>query len=108
MVHIKDVTDLYNQLLSDYNTEQQKNSEINRLEQEILHYVEMESFNAAQGSQLMKKLKEVRRARRENKYKLQELKCLVDRLEKAKLNEINLKAPDIYSVKLDTILNKIV
>ena len=105
MVHIKDVTDLYNQLLSDYNTEQKKNSEINRLEQEILHYIELESFNAAQGSQLMKKLKEVRKARRESKYKLQELQCLVHRLEKAKLNEISLKAPDFYSVKLDDILN---
>jgi len=75
------------------------------LEQQILHYIELSSYNAAQGSQLIKKLKEVRKARRENKVKLQELKCLVDRLEKAKINEINLKQSNVYAIKLNDILS---
>ena len=75
------------------------------MEQQILHYIELSSYNAAQGSQLIKKLKEVRKARRENKVKLQELKCLVDRLEKAKINEINLKQSNVYAIKLNDILS---
>jgi len=81
-------------------------SKIDILQQNILHYIELEDYNAAQGSQLVKKLKEVRKARRVIKEQVKELSALVDKLNNAGIKTINIRPCCEYALPLEEILNK--
>ena len=106
MVTVKEVQLLYKRLKEDYKEAKARESEIDILQQNILHYIEIENYNAAQGSQLVKKLKEVRKARRAIKAQCSELQALVMRLDNAKLDEIKPSNNCGYALSLDEILNK--
>ena len=106
MVTVEEVQKLYNQILIDNDTAKNKLSVLDNLEQDILHYIEYENYSAAQGSQLIKKLREERKERRNIKYRCQELQCLVDRLSRANLNDISLKSSNYLRPSLEDILNK--
>ena len=106
MVTVKEVQELYKRLKRDYEEAKVRESEIDILQQNILHYIEIENYNAAQGSQLIKKLKEVRKARRVIKAQCNELQLLVCRLNNAKLDDIKISNSCGYALSLEAILNK--
>ena len=106
MVTLTEVQTLYDRLKTDYKDAKAKESAIDILQQNILHYIEIENYNAAQGSQLIKKLKEVRKARRIIKAQCNELQVLVSRLDKAKINGIKINNNCGYALPIEDILNK--
>lgn len=54
-------------------------------EQDILHYIEFEKYDAATGSRLLKKLKEIRIGRRDIKNEYEDLQSILRRLDNAGL-----------------------
>lgn len=90
-----------------YNDLKGKTSNYDLAEQDILHYIEFEKYDAPTGSKLLKKLKEVRIARREIKDEYEELQSILHRIRNAGLN--NYKRPNknytYRTVTLENILN---
>lgn len=60
-------------------------------EQDILHYIEFEKYDAATGSKLLKRLKEIRIGRREIKNEYEDLQSILRRLNNAGLKNYKRK-----------------
>ena len=106
MTSVKEVKELYQRLLRDREEMREKESQIDILQQNILHYIELENYSASEGSQLVKKLKEVRKARRKIKHEASELDCLYDRLKSAGIQDIAVTHNTGYALSLKEILEK--
>ena len=55
-------------------------AELNRLQEEILHLIEIEKLNAPQKAKAMKKLTEVRKERREVHQRIDDLNCALRKI----------------------------
>lgn len=81
-------------------------SDYDLAEQDILHYIEFEKYDAATGSRLLKKLKEVRISRREIKDEYEELQSILHKINNAGLS--NYKRPNktytYRTVTLESVL----
>ena len=105
MSHTKEMTDLYNKFKERYRTLGQSLSKYDLLEQQILHYIEIEKYSAASGSLILKKLREVRLLRRDVKEEYYELEGIIHRLENGKINKIQPRTSNLYSIPLSDILD---
>ena len=92
MTHIEELKEFENNLESRFNQLNQKKSEFDLAEQDILHYIEFERYDAVTGAKLLKKLKEVRIGRREIKNEFEELQSILTRFKTSGLHK--LKRPE--------------
>ena len=107
MVGITDTKRFYSSVTHDYEDARNRLSNIDKLESDILHYVELGNYNAAQGSQLIKKLKEVRQIRRGYKKDFEEITLVYERLNKANIPSLKYSPAKcvVRPDQLNSILN---
>jgi hypothetical protein len=107
MSHASSFNDYINGLRKQYNDLNNKKSNYDLAEQDILHYIEFEKYDAPTGSKLLKKLKEIRLARREIKDEYEELQSILHKIKNAGLN--NYKRPQknytYRTITIESILN---
>jgi hypothetical protein len=102
MCHADDWNDYINGLRKRYNELDGFKSKYDLAEQDILHYIEFEKYDAATGARLLKKLKEIRIQRREIKSEYEELQSILHKIKNAGLN--NYKRPQkTYSYRTVTL-----
>jgi len=107
MTHADDWNNYINDLRKRYNELDGFKSKYDLAEQDILHYIEFERYDAVTGSKLLKKLKEIRIQRREIKTEYEELQSILGKVRNAGLN--NYKRPQktytYRTVTLEIVLN---
>lgn len=91
-----------------YNELDRLKSECDLAEQDILHYIEFEKYDAATGAKLLKRLKEVRRERRSIKNEYEELQSILRRMKNAGLHCFKRpnKTYTYRTITLESILNE--
>lgn len=89
-----------------YNELHKKKSKYDLEEQDILHFIEFEKYDAVVGSKLLKKLKETRKYRREIKDEYESLQSILKRLNNAGLCDYKRpkKSYTYRTVTLESIL----
>lgn len=83
---IKQINDLSSQLQSRYDQLNKLKSDYDLIEQDILHYIEFEKYDAIAGAKLLKKLKEIRIERRKIKTEYEDTQSILGRLKNAGLH----------------------
>lgn len=74
--YTEELLNIYQHIEDDLNTYNQEKSELEGLELDILHIIENDNFNAAQGYQLAKMIKDARMRRRDLKHEIEPLVTL--------------------------------
>lgn len=107
LTHADKLNSFTSKLRQRYNELNNIRSEYDMIEQDILHFIEFEKYDAVAGAKLLKKLKETRISRRETKNEYEELQSILRRMKNAGLN--NYKRPKkkytYRTVTLERILN---
>jgi len=105
MIRINDAKSFYSKVSLECEEAKNKLSNVDKIESEILHYIEIGSYNAAQGSQLIKKLKEVRQVRRGYKAEYEEIRLIRDRLSKGDIDKLTYSPAKCVARPIGNILN---
>lgn len=85
----------------------QRLSELDKTQQDLLHFIENDNFNACEGYFYAKQIQEVRQERRQIKYEIETMKILVDTIQP----RTNIKKIEIATNKIlikDKKLHKLV
>lgn len=82
MNRVEEVKQYFKSIESEFDTARASLSSLDQQEQQILHYIEFGKYNAAQGSKLLKRLKEVRLQRRVPKKQIEELGVILSHMKK--------------------------
>jgi hypothetical protein len=108
MMAIDSINELQQGLTNRFEELHQLKSNYDLKEQDILHYIEFEKYDAVTGSKLLKSLKKVRIDRRNIKDEYEELQSILMRLKNAGLK--NYKRPQkTYTyriISLDQVLSE--
>lgn len=86
--YINDIMQTYNTALKEYNALIKELSTFDLALQDILHNIELETFNAAEGYMLTKRIKEFRVERRKIKNTIEQLQIFISCLDESKLVKI--------------------
>jgi len=86
--YINDIMQTYNTALKEYNALIKELSTFDLTLQDILHNIELETFNAAEGYMLAKRIKEFRVERRKIKNAIEQLQIFISCLDESKLVKI--------------------
>lgn len=87
MTHVEELKNFESTLRKRFTELNELKSKYDLSEQDILHYIEFEKYDAVSGSKLLKKLKEVRRERRAIKNEYEELQSILKRFETSGLHK---------------------
>lgn len=106
MYHADRFNEYISGLRKRYNELKGKTRNYDLAEQDILHYIEFEKYDAPTGSRLLKKLKEIRIARREIKDEFEELQSILHKIRNAGLNNYKrpIKTYTYRTITLESIL----
>ena len=77
---VQEINDFTAKIRNRYSELHKKNSEYDLSEQDILHYIEFEKYDAVAGSRILKKLKEIRIERRKIKDEFESLQSVMSKL----------------------------
>ena len=89
--YLNRITEVVNQADNEYKALAKQLSRLDLETQDVLHFIENENFNASQGFNLAKQLKEIRIKRRAVKQNLELLQVLLSNIDKPKLASVNKK-----------------
>lgn len=76
---------------------------LNDKQQDLLHAIEFERYNAAQGARILKRLKALRAERRIISNELEEVKSILERFDENKTNDVLLKSSKKYTYRTNII-----
>ena len=76
---------------------------LNDKQQDLLHAIEFERYNAAQGAKILKRLKALRAERRIVSNELEEIKSILERFDENKINDVLLKSSKKYTYRTNII-----
>ena len=99
---VKTINNVYAELKKRFNELDAIKGQYDMQEQDILHYIEFEKYDAVTGSKLLKKLKEIRIGRRNIKNEYEDLQSILCRLDNAGLKGYKRKQKD-YEYRTVTI-----
>lgn len=86
MNHAKELNDLEKAFRTRFNQLHKLKQEYDLQQQDILHFIEFEKYDAPTGSKILKKLKEIRQRRREIKDEYEELQSILRKMKNAGLH----------------------
>ena len=76
---------------------------LNDKQQDLLHAIEFERYNSAQGAKILKRLKALRTERRIISNELEEVKSILERFDENKTNDVLLKSSKKYTYRTNII-----
>lgn len=108
MTHSQELSNFEHGLQARFNELNSLKSKCDLVEQDILHYIEFEKYDAPTGARLLKRLKEARIERRVIKNEYEELQSILKRFQTSGLHKF--KRPEKHytyrTVTLESILSE--
>lgn len=103
--YTRQLLDIYDSIVTEYESLKQQHSEIEALQQDLLHEIENTNFNACEGYMLAKRIKDVRATRREIKNEVLTMGSLVNGFVNSNMEALKTTTKRIESK--DLVLNRL-